>query len=160
LWWTKRHWGRFFPSTSVSPVNHHSTNFSIIIITQGWHNRLIGGCGSQWTQLDSTPHCTNFNSLLDWLLYFSLGLTVLCGISGSHGVKYGACYRLLCLKHPLRLYHHQLKAQKITRFRFRHMMRTIFTIPKISLNAQDFSTIKLPIQRMMHPQRRFRQAIG
>jgi hypothetical protein len=32
LWWTKQHWGRFSPSTSVSPANHHSTNFSIIII--------------------------------------------------------------------------------------------------------------------------------
>jgi hypothetical protein len=34
LWWTKRHWGRFSPSTSVSPANHF-TNFSIIIITIG-----------------------------------------------------------------------------------------------------------------------------
>jgi hypothetical protein len=33
LQWTKRHWGRFSPSTSVSPANHHSTNFSINIIT-------------------------------------------------------------------------------------------------------------------------------
>jgi hypothetical protein len=30
----KRHWGRFSPSTSVSPANH-STDFSIIIITRG-----------------------------------------------------------------------------------------------------------------------------
>jgi hypothetical protein len=35
LWWTKRHCGRFSPSTSVSPANH-STDFSIIIITRGW----------------------------------------------------------------------------------------------------------------------------
>jgi hypothetical protein len=35
LWWTKRHWGRFSPSISVSPANHHCTNFSIIIITRG-----------------------------------------------------------------------------------------------------------------------------
>jgi hypothetical protein len=34
LWWTKRRWGRFSPSTSVSPANH-STDFSIIIITRG-----------------------------------------------------------------------------------------------------------------------------
>jgi hypothetical protein len=33
--WTKRHWGRFSPSTSVSPASHHFTNFSIIIITRG-----------------------------------------------------------------------------------------------------------------------------
>jgi hypothetical protein len=55
LWWTKRHWGRFSPSTSVSPANHHSTNFSITIITRDWHNRPIGGRSAEWTQLDSTP---------------------------------------------------------------------------------------------------------
>jgi hypothetical protein len=43
LWWTKQHWGRFSPSTLVFPANHHSTNFSIIIITRGWHHRPIGG---------------------------------------------------------------------------------------------------------------------
>jgi hypothetical protein len=32
LWWTKWHWGRFSPSTSVSPANPHSTDCSIIII--------------------------------------------------------------------------------------------------------------------------------
>jgi hypothetical protein len=54
LWWTEQHWGGFSPSTSVSPANHHSTNFSIIIITRGWQ------CPSaEWTQLDSTPHHTN-----------------------------------------------------------------------------------------------------
>jgi hypothetical protein len=40
LWWTKRHWGRFSPSTSVSPANH-STDFPIIIITRGWQNRPL-----------------------------------------------------------------------------------------------------------------------
>jgi hypothetical protein len=54
LWWTKRHWGRFSPSTSVSLANH-STNFSIIIITRGWHNRPVGSLSAEWTQLDSTP---------------------------------------------------------------------------------------------------------
>jgi hypothetical protein len=53
LWWAKRHWGRFSPSTSVSPANH-STNFSIII-TRGWHDRPISGCSAKWTQLDWTP---------------------------------------------------------------------------------------------------------
>jgi hypothetical protein len=28
LWWTKWHWGRFSPSTSVSPANSHSTGYS------------------------------------------------------------------------------------------------------------------------------------
>jgi hypothetical protein len=32
LWWTKWHWGRFSPSTSVSPANSHSTNCSTLII--------------------------------------------------------------------------------------------------------------------------------
>jgi hypothetical protein len=56
----ERHWCRFSPSTSVSPANH-STNFSIIIMTRGWHNRPIGGRNAERTQLDSTPHYTNFN---------------------------------------------------------------------------------------------------
>jgi hypothetical protein len=59
LWWTKGHWDRFSPSTSVPLANHHSTNFSIIIITRGWHNRTIGGRSAEWAQLDSTPHYTN-----------------------------------------------------------------------------------------------------
>jgi hypothetical protein len=60
-WWTKRHWDRFSPNTSVSLANHHSTNFSIIIIARGWHDGPIGGRSAEWTQLDSTPHYTNFN---------------------------------------------------------------------------------------------------
>jgi hypothetical protein len=55
LWWTKRHWGRFFPSISVSPTNHHSTNFSIIIITRGWHNKAIGSRSAERSQLTPTP---------------------------------------------------------------------------------------------------------
>jgi hypothetical protein len=31
LWWTKWHWGRFSPGTSVSPANSHSTDYSTII---------------------------------------------------------------------------------------------------------------------------------
>jgi hypothetical protein len=34
-------------------ANQNSTNFSIIIITRGWHNRPIGGRSAEWTQLDS-----------------------------------------------------------------------------------------------------------
>jgi hypothetical protein len=40
-----------------------STNFSIIIITRGWHNRPIGGRSAEWTKLDSTPHYTNLKKL-------------------------------------------------------------------------------------------------
>jgi hypothetical protein len=47
--------GHVFPNTSVSLVNR-PTNFSIIIITGGWHNKPISGRSADWTQLDSTPH--------------------------------------------------------------------------------------------------------
>jgi hypothetical protein len=40
---TKWRWGRFSPSTSVSPVNLYSTKFSIIIITRGRNNRPFSG---------------------------------------------------------------------------------------------------------------------
>jgi hypothetical protein len=33
VWWTKWRWGRFSPSTSVSPANLYSTNISTITIT-------------------------------------------------------------------------------------------------------------------------------
>jgi hypothetical protein len=32
LWWTKRHWGRFSPSTSVSPAKHPTDCSTLIII--------------------------------------------------------------------------------------------------------------------------------
>jgi hypothetical protein len=62
-----------FSETSVSPANH-STYFYIIIITRGWHNNPIGSRSAEWTQLESTLHYTNFkknltgygeNSLID-----------------------------------------------------------------------------------------------
>jgi hypothetical protein len=43
---------------SVSPANHHFTNFSIIKMTRDSHNKPIGGRSGEWTQLD-TPHYTN-----------------------------------------------------------------------------------------------------
>jgi hypothetical protein len=39
LWWTKWPWIKFSPSTSVSPANLHSTNFSTIAIT--YHPGLV-----------------------------------------------------------------------------------------------------------------------
>jgi hypothetical protein len=41
LWWTKWGWGRFSPSTSVSPANLHSAQFSIITISRGGYNRPV-----------------------------------------------------------------------------------------------------------------------
>jgi hypothetical protein len=40
LWWTKRHWGRFSPSTLVS-LGKHSIDCSTLIIIQGWYNRPV-----------------------------------------------------------------------------------------------------------------------
>jgi hypothetical protein len=42
--------GRFSPSTSISPANLHSTNFSILTITRDKYNRLIHGRSAAWTQ--------------------------------------------------------------------------------------------------------------
>jgi hypothetical protein len=39
LWWTKWRWGRFSPSTSVSPANLHSTNCSTVTLT--YHLGLV-----------------------------------------------------------------------------------------------------------------------
>jgi hypothetical protein len=46
-------------SEYFGPGNHHSTNFSIIIITRGCHNRPIGGRSADWTQMDTTLLYTN-----------------------------------------------------------------------------------------------------
>jgi hypothetical protein len=53
LWWIKWRWGRFSPSTSVSPANLHSTKLSIIIITRGRYNRAI-----QWPTCRVDPAWT------------------------------------------------------------------------------------------------------
>jgi hypothetical protein len=53
--------GQVFSEYFGFPANHHSTNFSIIIIIiRGWHNRPIGDNSAEWNQLDSTPHYFNF----------------------------------------------------------------------------------------------------
>jgi hypothetical protein len=51
--------GQVFSECFGFPANHHSTKFSIIIMTRGWHNRLICGRNAEWTQLDSTPRYSN-----------------------------------------------------------------------------------------------------
>jgi hypothetical protein len=39
LWWTKQHWGTFFPTYSVSLANSHSTDRSTLIII--YHPGLV-----------------------------------------------------------------------------------------------------------------------
>jgi hypothetical protein len=51
--------GQVFSEYFGSPANH-STNFSIIVITKGWHNRPIGGRSAEWTQLNTTPPLYQF----------------------------------------------------------------------------------------------------
>jgi hypothetical protein len=45
LWWTKWHWGRFYPSTSVSLANSHSNSApqSSSLIIQDWYYRANSG---------------------------------------------------------------------------------------------------------------------
>jgi hypothetical protein len=59
-WRPARHVGFVVDKVAVGQVfsdlvslANHSTNFSINIITWGWHNRSIGGHNAEWTQLDS-----------------------------------------------------------------------------------------------------------
>jgi hypothetical protein len=55
--------GQVFSEYFGTPVNY-STNFSIIIIIQGWHNRPISGDSAKWTLLDTTPHYINLKKKL------------------------------------------------------------------------------------------------
>jgi hypothetical protein len=50
LWCTKWRWGRFSPSTSVSPANLYPTKFSILTITRDRYNRPVNGRPAVWTK--------------------------------------------------------------------------------------------------------------
>jgi hypothetical protein len=54
LWRTKRHWGMFSPSTSVSLANSHSTDCSTFIFIRGWYNRPVSGRRIKWVQSHPT----------------------------------------------------------------------------------------------------------
>jgi Tfp pilus assembly protein FimT len=55
-WWTKWHWGRFSPSTSVSTANYHSRDCSThsLSTVAGTIGR-ISGRRTKWTQSHPTP---------------------------------------------------------------------------------------------------------
>jgi hypothetical protein len=67
LWWTKWRWSRFSPSTSVSPANYHSTNYSTITIIYH-HLGLVKQASScrntEWNQSHSTKSNKRIKSLL------------------------------------------------------------------------------------------------
>jgi hypothetical protein len=53
LWWTKWHWGRFSPSTSVSPANSHSPNapqHHHISSGAGTVGQTVAAVPTKWTQ--------------------------------------------------------------------------------------------------------------
>jgi hypothetical protein len=50
--------GQIFSEYFDFPANHHFTNFSVIIITRGWHNRAVGGRSAEWTQLNCEDNQT------------------------------------------------------------------------------------------------------
>jgi hypothetical protein len=61
LWWTKWRWGRFSPSTSVSPANLHSNHCSRITII--YHLGVVqqgsSGRSAKWTQSRPTNNNNN-----------------------------------------------------------------------------------------------------
>jgi hypothetical protein len=57
LWWTKWRWGKFSPSTSVSPVNLHSTNFFTVTIT--YHPGLVQQASSGRSTQSPTAQIKN-----------------------------------------------------------------------------------------------------
>jgi hypothetical protein len=71
-WWRKWLWGRFSPSTSVSPANLHSTNCSTI--TTIYYLGLVrvqwarSGRSTKWTESHPTKNNNNIGTLLPTLL--------------------------------------------------------------------------------------------
>jgi hypothetical protein len=47
--------GQVFSGYFGFPCQSSFTNFSLIIISRGWHNKPIGGLSGEWTQLDPPP---------------------------------------------------------------------------------------------------------
>jgi hypothetical protein len=97
LWWTKRHWGRFSPITSVSPANH-STDFSIIIIPRGWHSRPLSGRSVEWTLIPPpTMQIKKIKTVLLLLVfacsnYSGLKMEAVRSYRGSHPTRYYSSY--------------------------------------------------------------------
>jgi hypothetical protein len=60
--------GRFSPSTSVSLANH-STEFSVIIITWGWHNRPL--CGRSLDRTLIPPTSMQIKKKITYFLQYS-----------------------------------------------------------------------------------------
>jgi hypothetical protein len=68
LWWTKLQWGRFYPSTSVSPASHSTDCSTLVVVVVvvvvvggggggggGWYSRQDSGRRIKWIQPHRTP---------------------------------------------------------------------------------------------------------
>jgi hypothetical protein len=81
LWWTKWHWYRFSPTTSVYPANLHSTNCStiiIIIIIIIYHPGLV-----QWTNSGHNTKWTHSHPLIIIIIQLN-SLLFMCSVNNNN----------------------------------------------------------------------------
>jgi hypothetical protein len=87
LRWTKWHWGRFSPSTSVSPANCHSTDCSTLIICRYPVDRILPR-----VSMAAVARRTQWFQWANYSAFFSKSLgtycTVLCPC-GSNRTSFG-----------------------------------------------------------------------
>jgi hypothetical protein len=91
LWWTKWRWGRFSPSTSVSPANLHSINCSTItLIIWGLYNRPEVAAVPSGLSTTSNKKVTVVRELSVEILRTSIRITYIEIISSSTVILWGA----------------------------------------------------------------------
>jgi hypothetical protein len=85
FWWTRWHWGRFSPRTSVSLANHYSTKFSIFIITRAnwWPQCRVEPIGLH-PPLQYTNYMTSTNFALRVIVNIHFYINVIY-------TQYGVC---------------------------------------------------------------------
>jgi hypothetical protein len=92
LWRGNWHWGRFSPSTSVSPANLHPTDCSTIIIIWGWYNRPNSGRCTKWT-----PHPMRKKKSTDFRVVMMCSSEGARHFEGKYRLHLQANFRLLLL---------------------------------------------------------------
>jgi hypothetical protein len=91
LWWTKWHLGSFSPNISISPANHHSTNFSTIIITGA------GTIGLLVAAVPSGPNSTP-PPIIPIKKYYSSTLKIEATLSPKHPVTFSGLHGVISKK--------------------------------------------------------------
>jgi hypothetical protein len=102
----------------------HSTDFSIIIISRGWHNRPLSGCSVEWT-LVPPPHYANLKNNLILRYVFQVVSFLLAFPSKSY--IYSTSPHVCCMPcpfHPPRLDHS--KEDRNTRTNFKSHVSTLY----------------------------------